>query len=182
MSSSNPDIENGKIVKIKKYPFEEKNKWNRRKAIVMTLCQIVSLIFTFITFYYYYRYYTTGEIYIIYKVTNLEIETDDDSRFSFIEFFGILIGGPDFYFWLGKHRGKIEKKYIDRLGYIMDALQVIKLVLLLVIMFKLIYSDDNDVRKRTVVYKKLALSIFIIACLVLMARSVDGLSEYQISG
>ncbi|CAG8593194.1 9566_t:CDS:2 [Funneliformis mosseae] len=146
--STNPDVENGKMGK--KYPFEEKNKWNRRKAIAMTLCQFVALISTIITFRYYYLYYTKKgfltigftifmilcaceiiprliEICVVYEYTK---KLTGYRSFGFINIIGIFVGGSDFYYWLGKHRETLEKKQVDRIGYFVDALQLIKLILL----------------------------------------------------
>ncbi|CAG8465780.1 16245_t:CDS:2 [Funneliformis caledonium] len=159
--STNPDVENGKMEK--KYPFEEKNKWNRRKAIAMTLCQFVALISTIITFRYYYLYYTKKEICVVYEYTK---KVTGYQSFGCMNIIGIFVGGSDFYYWLGKHREKLEKKQVDRIGYFVDALQLIKLILLVPIfnleLFE--YRKSNE----DIVFK-LLLSVLVQAALVVIS-------------
>ncbi|CAG8679240.1 7656_t:CDS:2, partial [Ambispora gerdemannii] len=136
----NQNLENGSQVDKKMYPYSNPSRCTDRKSIVMSLYNLVVFVVALVAIGLYYiatRNKTLNQqlyvvligaeflpryiqAFVIYKYT----------RFHFWDLIGVFICGPYYYYWRGKDRKSLKRNLVNRLEYIVDALEIMRLVLI----------------------------------------------------
>ncbi|CAG8621801.1 2161_t:CDS:2 [Ambispora gerdemannii] len=150
----NQNLENGSQVDEKMYPYSNPSRSTDRKNIAMSLYTLVVFVVATVAIGL-YSIETRNKIlnqqlyvvligaeflprniytFIIYKYTS----------FSFWDLIGVFKCGPYYYYWRGKGRKSLTRNLVNRLEYIVDALGIIRLVLICFVVWRNIEMTNID--------------------------------------
>jgi len=138
-----PDEKRRDREERKQFPFRRPSLWTVRINLLKTVFSFTSLWLTLATFHFYYiatfrerdidkklfiiilgceLVPRIAQVYLLHKYTK------ENSGFGFQDGLGVFLCGSTYYFWRGRDRANLTRQNVNKLGYIMDGLQVAKFI------------------------------------------------------
>ncbi|CAG8731765.1 14040_t:CDS:2, partial [Gigaspora rosea] len=149
----------------KAFPYRFPSVCSRRLCIILTVCNLLSLLSTGAVFRLYYTAtFTNRELsrklfiiilgcellprfiqaYLIYRFTKEKL------GFDLNDTIGILLCQINYYYWMGKGRADLKRSQIHIIEFTIDAIGLVKLVVLLYILGLQSQKTQSDMNKKVV--------------------------------